>query len=144
MFKVLFTEAFDNPYKFKQTHKADDFSAFEFTTSEKLKYEVAFSVIFGYEVDTFTDINFEDENGGFEATGAGDAFRVFATVIAIILYNKKQLLDYDIKIAAETTSKGRVRLYKRIADIIKTKLNYKKVKTEKEEGVINYYIIKRK
>ncbi len=99
------------PYKWVKRDKA------EFTTDDGRTISTLF-IIFPQDIApglaaTQAVITFHDDESGRDATGKGDAFRIFTTVGSIILEFLKKNKKVDI-VSFSGSGGSRVKLYKRL------------------------------
>ena len=142
MFIELFTEAFDNPYKFKKSIDFSHFTQYEFATDDDVVYLVTLTRPDTSQGDymPYTSLSFETEHGIMHLTGEGDAFRIFATVLAIIKKEKKNIKSHgSFRFASDSFEGSRVRLYKIMAKKLKSLLGYKKLENKKSSGQVVFY-----
>ncbi len=130
-FNEAFNEAFDKPYKWEVSDLNKYQDTYGFLTDNNIYYVV--SIVKGEEHNILT---FETEQGDMALTGKGDAFRVFATVLDIIKQNK-HIKSRPLEFGASTREPSRVRLYIRMAKLLKKELGFKKLTIDK--GVTVYF-----
>jgi hypothetical protein len=127
-FTSYITEAFNKPYKWKQTSKRRDTKRWsaEFTTTDsKLKYEFNSIDLYGEEdwdvsFHLKTGPKYNDTNMGITGTAGADAFRILATVRAMFMEFVSQNDPNHIEFVAEKygdspTGKARSPIYTRFA-----------------------------
>ena len=120
-------EAFDNPYPIRHDNKGK-YSQWSFVTDDDVFYLVTVDhnseTIRGQKYN-YVQINFENEQGKMSITHTGDAFRVFASVFAILAKEGKKIQKADyITFASASSEPSRAKLYDRFAKILK-KQGYK-------------------
>ena len=132
MFKELFTEAFDNPYKFKKAYDDEYDTDYHFEVGD-IKYSISLA-----RYDNKTTLSFS-ANGRDEMTDADNPFRIFATVLEVIKKEKKRILKYgEFENSAYLKDKSRVTLYTVMNKKLKKLLGYDKLKIEKDAGYATY------
>ena len=142
MFIELFTEAFDNPYKFKKSIDFSHFTQYEFATDDDVVYLVTLTRPDTSQGDymPYTSLSFETDYGEMHITGDGDAFRVFATVLAIIKKEKSKLKSHgSFRFASDSDEHSRMKLYKVMAKKLNKLLKYKKLETKTGGGQMVFY-----
>lgn len=115
---MFLTELFTEKYPWKYTHRSNTMHKAEFTAHDGSHVVVSF--IIGYENDgkrelTFSDIMF-DRNLSTHATGAGDAIKIFSTVIDITYDFIFRVRPDVITFGAAKSEMSRVKLYSRFAN----------------------------
>ena len=131
MFKELFTgfggdidETFDNPYKIN----VHDVGEYSFTTDTGNGIGVDLDGIGEDPKDEEgVEIMFSND-GAYDMTGDGDAFRILATVIKIVMSKKKKLKKFDpVWFTAKSSESGKVKLYRVFARKLQKILKKKNV-----------------
>ena len=125
-----FLESFDKPYKFEVSNVTKTDKQYGFETDDGIYYIV--SMLMNTDEDKkYIILTFETEQGAMYMTDTGDAFRVMATVIDIMKKESSFLKSADVvHFDADPSDKGRVKLYKRLAKILKKTLGFSKVEIE--------------
>ncbi len=130
-FNEEFNEAFDKPYKWEVSDLNKYQDTYGFLTDNDIYYVV--SIVKGEEHNSLT---FETEQGEMGLTNRGDAFRIFATVFDIIK-QVKHIKSRPLEFGASRSEPSRVKLYKRMAKLLKKELGFKKLTIYK--GVTVYF-----
>jgi len=120
----LFNESLDKPYKLELQSKGA-ISQYGFLTSDEVHYLVSFNsgeeIIHG-KMYNHTLMSFEDEQGSMNITAAGNAFRVFATVLSAFKKESKRIKKSDyISFGADASEPSRIKLYRRLVKMLKYK-----------------------
>ena len=138
-------EAFDNPYPIRNDMKGS-YSQWSFVTDDDVFYLVTIDAgeetINGMEF-SYVQINFENEQGKMSITNTGDAFRVFASVFAILKKESRKIQASDyITFASASSEPSRAKLYDRFARILK-KQGYKYQEKIKQHSDWHYLLSKK-
>ena len=134
-----YVEALDRPYRFEVSSTASGLKQYGFETEDGIYYVVTLSRKTGYKFDSIL-IMFETEDGELITTGTGDAFRVLATVSAILKKEKNFLKDADILyFEADIGDRGRQKLYNRLNKMLAKEVNKKAF--DMKNGINRLYII---
>ena len=137
-----YVEAFDQPYKFKKDTDMSWFTQYQFTTDDDSLFLVSLTRPDTAQGDylPYTSLSFETEHGEMHLTGTGDAFRIFATVLAIIKKEKKRIKSHgSFRFASDSDEASRMKLYRIMAKKLKKLLGYKKLETKKGSGQLVFY-----
>ncbi len=117
-------EAFDNPYKVVH-HPKDD--AYVFKTEDGELYTITiFKTSSGDQ--PYYMLYFENENGDTHITNQGNAFRILATVIDVVLIEKSNI-EKTKGLVFSAEEKSRKSLYLALVKKLKNKLKFKKFST---------------
>lgn len=111
--KLMIDESFDNPYvyQWQKGNSQNWIGEFKTDTNEYIDFRAA---PIGKDFPDRWDVEFT-RGGSVKATGDGDAFRIFATVIEMIQDFMNVEEPEEFSFIATTETKGRVSLYKRLA-----------------------------
>ena len=111
-------EVADQPYRYMLTKKLPDARQYMFQTDSGTKFQVFFSLL-DSGTETIADVGFADQtdkdNPTIGVTGKGDAFRVFATVGAIVKEYVNSVKPDFLSFNGKTQDPGRIKLYDMIA-----------------------------
>jgi 5'(3')-deoxyribonucleotidase len=114
----LLGEVADQPYRYMLAKKVPNARQYIFQTDAGTRFHV-FIQIEKSEHGTVADVGFADqtdrENPTIDVTGKGDAFRVFATVGAIVKEYVNAVKPDFLSFNGKTQDPGRIRLYDMIA-----------------------------
>lgn len=116
IFEVV-TEAFTDPYPFREKYNDPDLASYTFVTKQDIDYTVTFSSKGGVTEVVFNAVQVTPHGttSTVDITNTGDANRVFATVIEIVkAFLAKRKPSY-IRFGAKSTEPSRVKLYRVIA-----------------------------
>ena len=111
-------EVADQPYRYMLTKKLPDARQYMFQTDSGTKFQVFFSLL-DSGTEKIADVGFADQtdkdNPTIGVTGKGDAFRVFATVGAIVKEYVNSVKPDFLSFNGKTQDPGRIKLYDMIA-----------------------------
>lgn len=140
-FKNYLTELFDSFYPLNKAVKGKDYVLVDFDTDNGDNYMVNLLRKENFNINKiYVDISFEDDFGSYTITNAGDAIKVFSTVMKALDDNKKFIRSGDyVKFAAKSDEPSRVKLYVKLAKIFKSKFKYKYHKEVEERGENVHY-----
>ena len=130
-FKQTLMEVFNAPYEYWK----DSPTRFFFETEKGTEYRVEF----GDRGDT-TEISFAARDGDSWTTdilNEKDSFRVFATVLAIVLevVQKWPKASEKLLVRAKATEPSRIRLYRRLTASVSHRRGYEVEESESKETV---------
>ena len=131
-----YNEAFDKPYKLKLNRDSDSIKEYQFVTDQDKKYYIHFRYQEG-EFGESWELSFSTQYGDAFINKSGNAFRVFATVLAAMKRHKRDL-DEGVEFAADTKESSRVKLYDVMAKQIKKEFEFTNLNTKKI-GQFKYY-----
>ena len=98
-FDVL-TEAFDKPYRFRKDKLYKGYFVYRFSTDDKSEVDVLFKENEISDDESYWTVSFE-RDGRQDATGGGDAMRIFATVIEVLKDFTKKEKPQELAFSAE-------------------------------------------
>jgi hypothetical protein len=142
-------EAFDKPYKYKQTSKTSIQAKYQFfEDNSDDEFEVTIT-----EFDKYLDKTWQygfvivfNKNNSAKISTSNSPFRVFATIVDITkneIKNSKKDIVF-IEFSAAEGEKSRIKLYRRMAESFRKKLKWDIVIEENESGDIFFTIYKNK
>ena len=115
-------EVANQPYRYMLTKKLPDARQYIFQTDSGTKFQVFFSLL-DTGSEKVADVGFADQtdkdNPTIGVTGKGDAFRVFATVGAIVKEYVNSVKPDFLSFNGKTQDPGRIKLYDMIAKNVK-------------------------
>ena len=93
-------EAFDKPYSFRKDKLYKGYFVYRFTTDDKSEIDVLFKENEISDDESYWVVSFE-RDGRQDATGGGDAMRIFATVIEVLKDFTKKEKPQELAFSAE-------------------------------------------
>jgi len=155
-FSVL-TEAFDKPYRFTKTRLYKGYFVYRFFTSDRSEVDVLFKENEISDEESYWTVSFE-RDGRQDATGGGDAMRIFATVIEILKDFTKKEKPQELAFSAEKPAErislphdhpnrtaemgSREKLYKKLVQRYAGRMGYKYT-TQTDNNATDFRLVKK-